>query len=125
GVPSLYRIHEKPDPKRVYEFESIAAAFGYSLGVGALPVQRFQFKTDRRASYGTGKRPREMELPKEVHLTPRMYQKLTQKIAGNAVVKATGASFSRESSAQARAGVLGRCRSHSRADPPGSSARNC
>ncbi|HKC71081.1 MAG TPA: RNB domain-containing ribonuclease, partial [Terriglobales bacterium] len=82
GVPSLYRIHEKPDPKRVYDFESIAAAFGYSLGVGALPVQRFQFKTDRRASYGTGKRPRELELPKEVHITPRMYQKLTQKIAG-------------------------------------------
>ena len=82
GVPSLYRIHEKPDPKRVYEFESIAAAFGYSLGVGALPVQRFQFKTDRRASYGTGKRSREVELPKEVHITPRMYQKLTQKIAG-------------------------------------------
>jgi ribonuclease R len=82
AVPSLYRIHEKPDPKRVYEFESIAAAFGYSLGVGALPVQRFQFKADRRASYGTGKRAREMELPKEVHITPRMYQKLTQKIAG-------------------------------------------
>ncbi|HEV2115829.1 MAG TPA: RNB domain-containing ribonuclease [Terriglobales bacterium] len=82
AIPSLYRIHEKPDPKRVYEFESIAAAFGYSLGVGALPVQRFQFKTDRRASYGTGKRPRETELPKEVHITPRMYQKLTQKIAG-------------------------------------------
>ena len=82
AVPSLYRIHEKPDPKRVYEFETIAAAFGYSLGVGALPVQRFQFKTDRRASYGTGKRPRELELPKEVHITPRMYQKLTQKIAG-------------------------------------------
>jgi ribonuclease R len=82
AVPSLYRIHEQPDPKRVYEFETIAAAFGYSLGVGALPVQRFQFKTDRRASYGTGKRPRELELPKEVHITPRMYQKLTQKIAG-------------------------------------------
>ena len=82
AIPSLYRIHEKPDPKRVYEFESIAAGFGYSLGVGALPVQRFQFKTDRRASYGTGKRAREMELPKEVHITPRMYQKLTQKISG-------------------------------------------
>jgi len=82
AVPALYRIHEKPDPKRVYEFENIAAAFGYSLGVGALPVQRFQFKTDRRASQGTGKRAREVELPKEVHITPSMYQKLTQKIAG-------------------------------------------
>jgi ribonuclease R len=82
GIASLYRIHEKPDPKRVYDFETIAATFGYSLGVGALPVQRFPMRNDRRASYGTGKRPRELELPKEVHITPRMYQKLTKKIAG-------------------------------------------
>ncbi len=34
GVPSLYRIHEKPDPKKVFEFETIAASFGYSLGRG-------------------------------------------------------------------------------------------
>ncbi len=82
GIPSLYRIHEKPDAKRVYDFEVIAATFGYSLGVGALPIQRVQFKSDRRASHGTGKRPRELEIPKEVHITPRMYQKLTEKIAG-------------------------------------------
>ncbi len=83
-IASLYRIHEKPDAKRVYDFEVIAAAFGYSLGVGALPIQRVQFKSDRRAHYGTGKRPREIEIPKEVHITPRMYQKLTEKIAGKA-----------------------------------------
>jgi ribonuclease R len=82
GIPSLYRIHEKPDAKRVYDFETIAATFGYSLGVGALPIQRMQFKTDRRSHYGTGKRPREIENPKDVHITPRMYQKLTEKIAG-------------------------------------------
>ena len=41
-----------------------------------------QLKTDRRANYGTGKRAREIEIPKEVHITPRMYQKLTEKIAG-------------------------------------------
>jgi len=81
-VPSIYRIHEKPDPKRVYDFETIAATFGYSLGVGALPIQRVQPKSDRRVSYGTGRRPRAIEIPKEVHITPRMYQKLTQKIAG-------------------------------------------
>ena len=81
-VASLYRIHEKPDAKRVYEFEVIAATFGYSLGIGALPIQRMQFKADRRASYGTGKRAREVEIPGEVHITPRMYQKLTEKIAG-------------------------------------------
>jgi ribonuclease R len=81
-VASLYRIHEKPDAKRVYDFEVIAAAFGYSLGVGALPIQKVQFKSERRATYGTGKRPREIEIPKEVHITPRMYQKLTERIAG-------------------------------------------
>jgi ribonuclease R len=82
AIPSLYRIHEKPDAKRVYDFETIAATFGYSLGVGALPIQRMQFKTDRRSHYGTGKRPREIEVAKDVHITPRMYQKLTEKIAG-------------------------------------------
>jgi ribonuclease R len=81
-IASLYRIHEKPDAKRVYDFEVIAATFGYSLGVGPLPIQRVQLKTDRRANYGTGKRTREIEIPKEVHITPRMYQKLTEKIAG-------------------------------------------
>ena len=82
GIPSLYRIHEKPDAKRVYDFEVLAATIGYSLGVGALPIQRVQFKTDRRANYGTGKRARELEIPKDIHITPRMYQKLTEKIAG-------------------------------------------
>jgi ribonuclease R len=81
-VASLYRIHEKPDAKRVYDFEVIAATFGYSLGVGALPIHRVQTKTDRRTAYGTGKRAREIEVPQEVHITPRMYQKLTEKIAG-------------------------------------------
>jgi ribonuclease R len=82
GIGSLYRIHEKPDAKRVYDFEVIAATFGYSLGVGALPIHRVQMKADRRAAYGTGKRVRDIEVPKEVHITPRMYQKLTEKIAG-------------------------------------------
>ena len=39
-------------------------------------------KADRRAAYGTGKRVRDLEIPKDVHITPRMYQKLTEKIAG-------------------------------------------
>ncbi|HYL11822.1 MAG TPA: RNB domain-containing ribonuclease [Terriglobales bacterium] len=81
-VASIYRIHEKPDAKKVYDFEIIAATFRYSLGVGALPIQRMQLKADRRASYGTGRHAREIEIPKELHITPRMYQKLTQKIAG-------------------------------------------
>jgi ribonuclease R len=81
-IASLYRIHEKPDAKRVYDFEVIAATFGYSLGVGALPIHRVQFKSDRRAARGTGKQARHVEIPKDVHITPRMYQKLAAKIAG-------------------------------------------
>jgi ribonuclease R len=82
GVPSLYRIHEKPDAKRIYEFETIAASFGYSLGVGALPIKRVQTRGDKRSHYGTGRKAPTVELPEEVHVTPRMYQKLVQKIAG-------------------------------------------
>ncbi len=82
GVPSLYRIHEKPDPKRVMDFETTAARFGYSLGVGPIPVKRVQFKAERRDRYGTGQRAKTLEIPEDIHITPRMYQKLTQKIAG-------------------------------------------
>ena len=81
-MPSLYRIHQKPDPKRVMEFETIAARFGYSLGVGPLPVKRMTMRAERRDRYGSGRRPTTIEVPEDVHLTPRMYQKLTQKIAG-------------------------------------------
>ena len=81
-IASIYRIHEKPDPKRVYDFENIAATFGYSLGVGALPVKRVQMKSERRERYGTGRQAKTIEIPEDVHITPRMYQKLTQKIAG-------------------------------------------
>ena len=40
GVPGMYRIHEMPDPKRIIDFEDAAAAFGITLGVGALPVKK-------------------------------------------------------------------------------------
>jgi ribonuclease R len=82
GIASLYRIHEKPDPKRIYDFETIAASFGYSLGVGALPIKRVQTRADKRSHYGSGRRAPVVELPEEVHVTPRMYQKLVQKITG-------------------------------------------
>ncbi|HEY2364556.1 MAG TPA: RNB domain-containing ribonuclease [Candidatus Angelobacter sp.] len=82
GAPSLYRIHEKPDAKRIYDFETIAASFGYSLGVGALPIKRVQTRGDKRHYQGSGRRAPTVELPEEVHITPRMYQKLVQKIAG-------------------------------------------
>ncbi len=81
-VPAIYRIHEKPDAKKIYDFEVLAAAFGYSLGVGALPIQRMQLRGERRERQGSGRNPRAVEVPREVMVTPRMYQKLTEKIAG-------------------------------------------
>jgi len=81
-IASLYRVHHKPDGKRVLDFETIAAGFGYSLGVGPLPVDRFRPRADRRASRGTGRHARDVEVPRDVHIVPRMYQKLTKKIEG-------------------------------------------
>jgi len=40
--------------------------------VGPLPIQRVQFKADRRASRGAGKQARTIEVPQDVHITPRM-----------------------------------------------------
>ena len=82
GVPSLYRIHEKPEPRRVVQFEELAAAFGYTLGLGALPVKRIQTHGDRRDAQRTGRNPRVLEVPDDIPVTPRMYQKLAAKIEG-------------------------------------------
>jgi ribonuclease R len=82
GVPSLYRIHEKPDPRRVVQFEELAAGFGYSLGLGPLPVKRVQTRGDRREAQRSGRRAREVEVPEDIAVTPRMYQRLAKKIEG-------------------------------------------
>ncbi len=73
GIPSIFRIHEKPDPKRVMEFEEIASHFGFSLGIGAIPVKRFRVN-DRR---------REVVLAdSSMPISSRNYQKLIRKIEG-------------------------------------------
>jgi ribonuclease R len=82
GVPSLYRIHEKPEPRRVVQFEELAAAFGYSPGLGALPVKRIQTRGERRDSHGQGRNPKVHEVPEDIPVTPRMYQKLAARIEG-------------------------------------------
>jgi len=82
GVPSLYRIHEKPEPRRVVQFEELAASFGYSLGLGALPVKRIQTRGDRRDAQRTGRSVRTHEVAEDIPVTPRMYQKLAAKIEG-------------------------------------------
>jgi ribonuclease R len=53
NMPTLYRIHEKPDPLKVMQFEEFVSGFGVSLGA-----------TDG-------------------NVTPRHFQKLVDKIRGN------------------------------------------
>ena len=67
GVSMIYRIHERPDPKRVLEFEDVAAQFGYSLGTGAAPVKRFRGETIA------------LDNP---NLTSRSYQKMVAQLEG-------------------------------------------
>lgn len=42
GVPSVYRIHEEPEPQRVIEFAELAAAFGYRFPVEGVNSQDYQ-----------------------------------------------------------------------------------
>jgi ribonuclease R len=79
-IPSIYRIHEVPDPKRVLEFEEMAVTFGYSLGMGGMPVKRF-----RNVQHGRdGKKPRkDIELANpDFAISSKNYQKLIKQIEG-------------------------------------------
>jgi ribonuclease R len=79
GRASIYRIHETPDPKRLMEFEEVAAQFGYSLGIGAIPVSRHRYK--ERGAEGRAVH-KDVVIPKEIKLSSRAYQKLVAKIEG-------------------------------------------
>jgi ribonuclease R len=80
GIPALYRIHERPEAKRVMEFEEIAAHFGYSLGIGAIPVKKFPQMERRRDGRKVRK---EIIVPREdFNLSSRNYQTLIAKLAG-------------------------------------------
>jgi ribonuclease R len=79
GIPSLYRIHEKPDAKKVIEFEEIAATFGYSLGIELPPARRTRLRfRDERDRY-----PRFHEaFEGELNISPFDYQRLTKRLEG-------------------------------------------
>ncbi len=80
GIPMIYRIHEQPDAKRVLDFEEVAAHFGYSLGVGAIPMKRFPSVQRRRDGRKVRK---DIALPREdFDISSRNYQRLIAKIAG-------------------------------------------
>lgn len=93
GIESLHRVHEKPDPRKVLEFEELARAFGYSLGVENLHQREIAVrhgrvpapaKAGRPDSYGYGReRAMRVSLPAEdIRITPQHYQRLVRKVAG-------------------------------------------
>jgi ribonuclease R len=94
GLATLHRVHEKPDARKVLEFEEMAKAFGYTLGVEDLHRREIAVKHGRvpapaRAgrpdSYGQGReRGMKISLPgtEELRITPQHYQRLLKKLAG-------------------------------------------
>src|SRR5712664_1197238 len=95
GIPALHRVHEKPDARKVLEFEELARAFGYSLGVEGLQQREIAVrhgrvpapaKAGRPDSYGKGReRGMRVALPgaaEDLRITPQHYQRLLAKIAG-------------------------------------------
>src|SRR6266478_2103995 len=93
GIESLHRVHEKPDPRKVMEFEELARAFGYSLGVENLHQREITVrhgrvpapaKAGRPESYGHGReRGMKVALPgAELRITPQHYQRLIRKVVG-------------------------------------------
>src|SRR5260370_39370996 len=61
------------------DFEEVAAQFGYSLGVGAIPVTKHRFKERKAEGKVVHK---EVVLPNTVNVSSRAYQKLVAKIEG-------------------------------------------
>ena len=80
GVASLYRVHEKPDPQKVLEFEEIAATFGYSLGI-KLPARQ-SLRVHGRVERDQRTRLHEQLEKIDLEITPRHYQRLSGRIEG-------------------------------------------
>jgi ribonuclease R len=88
GLPSLHRAHERPDPKKVLEFEELARAFGYTMGIGKaldrpLAVRHGRLAAQSRRGYrGQRQRPMTVRVPLDIDILPTHYQRLVGKIAG-------------------------------------------
>ncbi len=93
GLHALHRVHEKPDARKVLEFEELARAFGYSLGVENLhqrevAVRHGKVPSPARAgrpeTRGQGReRQQRVSLPgTDINITPQHYQRLVAKLEG-------------------------------------------
>ena len=93
GLKLLHRVHEKPDARKILEFEEMAHAFGYSLGVENLYQREIAVRHGKVPSPGKAGRPetrghgrerqQRVSLPgTDIQITPQHYQKLVAKLAG-------------------------------------------
>jgi len=87
-IPSLYRIHESPDPVKVFQFNEIALSFGYSLGRGLMERRIADLPRLRHRTRGAGRVERssayhDMALEAvNIKVSPKDYQKLVEQITG-------------------------------------------
>jgi ribonuclease R len=93
GIKALHRVHEKPDARKVLEFEELAHAFGYSLGVEDLYQREVAVRHGKVPSPARAGRPetrghgrerlQRVVLPAtDIHITPQHYQRLLEKLTG-------------------------------------------
>jgi ribonuclease R len=93
AIKCIHRVHEKPDARKILEFEELARAFGYTLGVEDLYQKEVTVrhgkvpspaKAGRPDSYGKGReRGMKVALPAaDVRITPHHYQRLLKKLVG-------------------------------------------
>ena len=87
-IGALYRIHEKPDPIKVFQFNEIALSFGYTLGRGFaeraihdLPRLKGRSRHGRRERHSPSLRDYELQ-GLSVKVSPMDYQKLVDQITG-------------------------------------------
>ena len=78
-VPTLYRVHEYPDPKRLAIFERLLRTFGYSLEVDLLAKPSGHARGRRHRSKQTN---RGDIAQNKVRVSPRQYQNLITKLDG-------------------------------------------
>jgi len=78
--PSIYRIHETPDPAKVLEFEQLASQFGAGLNIPGLVATRHRTTTRHRDGRKSSRET--LVAASDVNITSRHYQKLIQKLEG-------------------------------------------
>ncbi|MSO22019.1 MAG: VacB/RNase II family 3'-5' exoribonuclease [Acidobacteria bacterium] len=87
-IGSLYRIHETPDPVKVFQFNEIALSFGYSLGRGfserssaAPPRLKDRSRHGGRSQGSSAHRDMALQAM-NIKVSPKDYQKLVEQITG-------------------------------------------